>query len=129
MSVHYFDIHPHHYQQEILDKLEAERTLHGHYRNLVVAATGTGKTVISAFDYKRFTKENPNAKLLFVAHRKEILEQSLNCYRNLVRNQNFGGLLVDGQRPDSYDHLFVSIQSLNSTGLLEQLAHQIITIT
>lgn len=122
VSVHYFDIHPHHYQQEILDKLEAERTLHGHFRNLVVAATGTGKTVISAFDYKRFIKVKPNSKLHFVAHRKEILEQSLNCYRNLLRNQNFGGLLVDGQRPDSYDHLFVSIQSLNSTGLLEQLA-------
>ena len=42
-----------------LDKLEAERTVRGHNRNLVVAATGTGKTVISALDYKRFCKQHP----------------------------------------------------------------------
>ena len=47
-----FDIRPYPYQQEILDKLEAERTLRHSYRNLLVAATGTGKTVIAAFDYK-----------------------------------------------------------------------------
>ena len=43
------DINPYSYQQEILDKLEAERTVRGYTRNLVVAATGIGKTVISAF--------------------------------------------------------------------------------
>ena len=43
------DINPYSYQQKILDKLEAERTVRGYTRNLVVAATGTGKTVISAF--------------------------------------------------------------------------------
>ena len=45
-----FDILPYSYQQEILDKLEAERKVRGNFRNLVVAATGTGKTVISAFE-------------------------------------------------------------------------------
>lgn len=63
------DIMPYSYQQEILDKLEAERTVRGYTRNLVVAATGTGKTVISALDYKRFRKKNPDKprRLLFVA--------------------------------------------------------------
>ena len=71
------------YQQEILDKLEAERTVRGYTRNLVVAATGTGKTVISALDYKRFRKQNPDrpCRLLFVAHREEILKQSLYTFR------------------------------------------------
>ena len=67
------DVRPYSYQQEILDQLEAERTIRGHFRNLVVAATGTGKTVISAFDYKRFCQQNhgkPN-RLLFVAHGKK----------------------------------------------------------
>ena len=50
------DIAPYSYQQEILDKLQAEREVRGYTRNLVVAATGTGKTVISALDYKRFRK-------------------------------------------------------------------------
>jgi len=54
-----FDITPYPFQKEILDKLEAERKIRDHWRNLIVAATGTGKTVISAFDYKRFCSENP----------------------------------------------------------------------
>ena len=78
-EVYTMDIAPYSYQQEILDKLEAERTVRGYTRNLVVAATGTGKTVISALDYKRFCKQNPGkpCRLLFVAHREEILRQSL----------------------------------------------------
>jgi HKD family nuclease len=49
----FFDIKPYTYQEAILEKLQAERTIHNRYRNLLVAATGTGKTVIAAFDYKR----------------------------------------------------------------------------
>lgn len=52
------DIMPYAYQQEILDRLEAERMVRGYTRNLVVAATNTGKTVISALDYRRFRKKN-----------------------------------------------------------------------
>ena len=54
-----FDIQPYSFQQEILDKLNAEREVLGYTRNLVVAATGCGKTVISAFDYARYCKKNP----------------------------------------------------------------------
>ena len=116
---YYFDIQPYYYQQEILDKLRAEREVHGRYRNLVVAATGTGKTVISAFDYRRFCRQNPGKpnRLLFVAHRKEILEQSLACFRSILRDLNFGDVMVAGQVPEQVDHLFVSIQSLNSRDL------------
>jgi superfamily II DNA or RNA helicase len=114
-----FDINPYYYQQEILDKLKAERELHHSYKNLVIAATGTGKTVMAAFDYRNFCREhnkNPN-RLLFVAHRKEILEQSRDCFRVILKDNNFGSLLVGRYRPDSFDHLFVSIQSLNSKEL------------
>ncbi|MCH8524666.1 MAG: DEAD/DEAH box helicase family protein, partial [Balneolales bacterium] len=72
----FFEVKPYPFQQEILDKLHAERTLHHRKRNLVVAATGTGKTVISAFDFKRYRAAHPEARLLFVAHRKEILQQA-----------------------------------------------------
>ena len=41
------------YQNDVLDKLEKERMYNNNWSNLVVAATGTGKTVIAAFDYKR----------------------------------------------------------------------------
>lgn len=111
-----FDITPYYFQQEILDKLKAEREIHDSYRNLVVAATGTGKTVVAAFDYKRFVQEHPGQpnRLLFVAHRKEILQQSRDCFRAILKDYNFGSLLVGGSYPEELEHLFVSIQSLNS---------------
>lgn len=111
-----FDITPYSYQQEILDKLEAERTVRGQYRNLVVAATGTGKTVISAFDYKRFRKQNPNqpCRLLFIAHREEILKQSMYTFRGVLKDQNFGEMFVGAYVPESIDNLFMSIQTFNS---------------
>ena len=110
----FFDITPHHFQLEILEKLEVERTVHHRHRNLVVAATGTGKTVISAFDFNQFRKSNPNARLLFLAHRKEILEQALGTFRGILKENNLGELWVDGLQPAIYDHVFASIQTLNS---------------
>lgn len=112
-----FDLKPYNYQQEILDKLEVERTVKGYYKNLVVAATGTGKTIISAFDFKSYRDKNRNAKILFVAHRKEILEQSLSCFRSILKDPNFGDLLVDGIVPDSINCLFASVQSFNAKQL------------
>lgn len=115
-----FDITPYDYQQEILDKLKAEREVHGFNKNLVIAATGTGKTVIAAFDYKNFCRSHSGkTKLLFVAHRKEILTQSLLCFRGILRDQNFGTIMVGREKPDNIEHLFVSIQSFNSKELTE----------
>lgn len=111
---YYFDIRPYHYQREILDELEAERVIHGRTKNLVVAATGVGKTVISAFDFQRFLRQHPNAKLLFIAHREEILKQSLMTFRMILKDANFGELFVGSYTPRSLDHLFMSIQSWNS---------------
>lgn len=110
----FFDITPHHFQLEILEKLEVERTVHNRYKNLVVAATGTGKTVISAFDFQEFIRKNNKAKLLFLAHRKEILEQALATYRGILKDNNFGDLWVDGLVPSHFDHVFASIQTLNN---------------
>ena len=116
------DIAPYSYQQEILDKLQAEREVRGYTRNLVVAATGTGKTVISALDYKRFRKQNPGkpCRLLFVAHREEILRQSLYTFRAVLKDANFGELFVGNYKPDSIDNLFISIQTINSQNFAEK---------
>jgi superfamily II DNA or RNA helicase len=111
-----FDIKPYTYQLEILEALEAERQLYKNYRNLIVAATGTGKTIISAFDYKRYCDEHPKQanKLLFIAHRQEILRQSLTTFQVILHNPNFGDLWFNGETPTQSNHLFVSIQTLNS---------------
>ncbi len=114
-----FDIQPYFYQKEILEKLQVEREVFGRMKNLLVAATGVGKTVISAFDYKRFKLKNKSAKLLFVAHREEILKQSLDTFRAILKDPNFGDMLVGNSQPTSLEHLFVSIQSFNSKRLHE----------
>ena len=104
------DVNPYVFQQEILDKLEAERKVKGHYRNLIVAATGCGKTVIAAFDYKRFCKEHQDhpCRLLFVAHRKEILLQARETFRAVLKDANFGDLFIGNITPASMDYLFLS---------------------
>ncbi|MCM2534106.1 DUF3427 domain-containing protein [Neobacillus pocheonensis] len=114
-----FDIQPYFYQKEILEKLQVEREVFGRMKNLLVAATGVGKTVISAFDYKRYKNINKPAKLLFVAHREEILKQSLETFRAILKDPNFGDMLVGSHQPGAIDHLFVSIQSFNSKKLYE----------
>ncbi len=116
------DVQPYSYQQEILDKLEAERAVRGYTRNLVVAATGTGKTVISALDYRRFRRQNPSlpCRLLFVAHREEILRQSLYTFRAVLKDANFGEMFVGNTRPESLDNLFISIQTFNSRDFTEK---------
>lgn len=116
----YFDLKPFPYQSEILEKLEVERMVHNRFKNLVVAATGTGKTIISAFDFKNFKQVNSKAKLLFVAHRKEILVQALGAFRGVLKNNNFGELWVDGLEPTRFDCVFASVQTLNNK--LEELS-------
>lgn len=110
----YFDVKPYPFQLEILEKLEVERTIHNRNRNLVVAATGTGKTVISAFDYKRFKDANKTAKLLFIAHRKEILMQAMGTFSGILKDNNFGELWLDGYVPEKNEYLFSSVQTLNN---------------
>jgi superfamily II DNA or RNA helicase/HKD family nuclease len=108
------DVRPYPFQQEILERLDVERKRHQRWRNLVVAATGTGKTVMAALDYRRLAQELPSARLLYVAHRKEILEQSLRTFRHVMRDGAFGELYVDGRRPETWSHVFASIQSLTA---------------
>ncbi len=118
----FFDLRPHPFQERILDALKRERVVHGRTRNLVIAATGTGKTVISAFDYRRFLEEKDGqARLLFLAHRKEILEQAAGTFRNVLRDGNFGELLVGNHEPTRLEHLFCSISMLSSRKLWEQV--------
>lgn len=114
----FFDLQPKNYQREMLDQLQTERE-HGRNRNLVVAATGTGKTVIAAFDYQRTcTQRGGRPRLLFISHRLEILQQAIRTFREVLRDPGFGQQLAGGIQPDSADHLFVTIDSLHSQDLL-----------
>jgi superfamily II DNA or RNA helicase/HKD family nuclease len=118
-TIFHFDLQPWPFQREMLQTLETERERHHRYRNLVVAATGTGKTLIAAFDYRRLREHLQNPSLLFVAHRREILSQGLDAYRAVLRDGAFGELFVDGHRPEDGRHVFASIQSLAQLNLDE----------
>lgn len=103
------------HQKQILDKLAIKRR-QGIWCNLVVAATGTGKTVVSAFDYQNFiAHNNEHHRILFVAHREEILKQALSTYRCVLADNNFAELWVGNNQPaDVLGNLFVSIQTFNA---------------
>src|SRR4051812_19703850 len=107
----------------MLDAIEVERVLHDRHRNLVVAATGTGKTVIAALDYRRLCIGSERPRLLFVAHRREILEQSIRTYREVLGDADFGEFYVGGTRPERWKHVFASVQSLTSYGVHNIPAH------
>lgn len=112
------DVNPRPFQVRILEALDVERRRHDRHRNLVVSATGTGKTVMAALDYKRLREEaGGNYSLLFVAHRKEILDQARRTFRNVLKDGTFGELYVGGERPVEWRHVFASVQGLATLDL------------
>ena len=108
-----FKLQPYPFQRQILERLKVERGK-GYPNNLIAAATGTGKTIMAAFDYRHLKEELSRARLLFVAHRNEILEQSRNTFRHVLRDGAFGELWVGGKQPKQWDHVFASIQSITA---------------
>jgi superfamily II DNA or RNA helicase/HKD family nuclease len=115
------DVRPYPHQQRMLDALMVERERHGRHRNLVVAATGTGKTVVAALDYQALLEHTgDDLSLLFVAHRQQILQQSLGTYRAVLRRGDFGEL-HGGGNVAAGRHVFAMVQSLKDARL-EQIA-------
>jgi superfamily II DNA or RNA helicase/HKD family nuclease len=110
------EFRPEPFQERLLEQIELARQ-QGHHKNLLVSATGTGKTVMAAIDYIRLKAKLPRSRLLFVAHRKEILDQSMATFRHAMRDHQFGEMWVDGKRPKHFENVFASIQSLNAAGL------------
>ena len=110
------------HQVKVLEKLKYEREKRNNNKNLIIAATGTGKTAISAFDYKDFNqrlkKENGReARLLFIVHREKILKQARSTFRSVMVDGNFGEIWTGNIKPScssNLDHLFITIQTLNN---------------
>ena len=128
--LHFLKVEPWPHQREILEKLAVERERHQRFKNLVVAATGTGKTIVAALDFKRLRQQMGDPSVLFVAHRQEILRQSLGAFRQVLREGDFGELYVDGHRPDEWRHVFASIQSLAQADLdrLDAMAFDVVIV-
>nr|WP_211785987.1 DEAD/DEAH box helicase [Kitasatospora atroaurantiaca] len=118
ISLSGLEVRPHPHQRDMLERLNVEREVHDRHRNLLVAATGTGKTITAALDYKALRHRlGGDPTLLFVAHREEILRQSQRAYREVLADGTFGELLVRGDRPERWRQVFASVQSLHARGL------------
>lgn len=105
---------PHAIQAAALQALAATRRA-GHRAGLVVMATGLGKTWLAAFDSRAF------ARILFVAHREEILTQAMSSFRRIRPDARFGR--YDGSEKDEgAEVLFASIQTLGRVGHLRRFA-------
>lgn len=108
------------HQIRVLENLQYEREIVHSYKNLIIAATGTGKTAISAFDFKDFNQQclkekKRSARLLFVVHRERILKQARSTFRSIMVDRNFGQLWTGNYRPNgTLEHLFITIQTLNN---------------
>ena len=110
------ELRPFPFQERLLELVGVSRQ-RGYHRNLLVAATGTGKTVMAALDYASLREQLERSRLLFIAHREEILDQSLATFKYALRDQNFGQKWVGRSKPSRFEHVFASIQSLNANGL------------
>lgn len=111
------DVHPFPHQERMLEEMQNARSK-GRHRNLAVAATGTGKTVFSALDYRRLCKQSgKKLKLLFIAHRKEILDQARRAFGDVMHKGNFGELLTGGKKPEYNEAVFATIQTLSGAAL------------
>lgn len=111
------EVRPFPHQQDVLDRLDAERHVHDRWRNLVVATTGRQDGHRRAGLPAPQGAARRHLSLLFVAHRREILEQSQAVFRAVLGDGAFGELYVAGQRPERWRHVFASVQSLAARGI------------
>ena len=99
-------IKPFKMQQDALDAIDALRK-EGKKKALLVSATGTGKTYISAFDVKKCSPK----RMLFLIHREKILDDAMESYKNVLGDRTSYGKYMGNTKEDG-DYLFASIQTL-----------------
>jgi len=104
-------IKPNSMQRQALRNLGALRES-GARRGLIISATGTGKTYLSAFDVKSAAP----GRMLFVVHREQILNQALNDYRRIIGGpENDFGIFSGDRRDSEAKYVFATIQTLSKT--------------
>ena len=115
------EIEPRDFQKPVLEELTAARRART-APNLLVAATGTGKTVMAALDYRALRQAGRVETLLYVAHRREILDQARRIFRHVLQMRDFGEFLYQGERPAIQRHVFASIDSLHEGAAIDPAA-------
>lgn len=102
-------ISPNKMQQSALKNLQDLR-ITGAHKGLVISATGTGKTYLSAFDVKNFAP----SRMLFIAHREQILHKAMSDYQRILGGQDSDyGILSGTSRDNDAKYLFATIQTIS----------------
>lgn len=108
------DIQPNEMQKEALKNLVFTRK-NGHTKGVIIAATGTGKTYLSAFDVQQFQPK----RLLFIAHREELLNSAIKTYSSLFQDEFLCGKITGQEKEFDKQFIFSTIQSLSKDNTLE----------
>lgn len=110
----YSPILPNKMQQRALKNLQELRSS-GSHKGLVISATGTGKTYLSAFDVRNFA---PN-RMLFIVHREQILQKSMSDYQRIIGGKDGDyGILSGTSRVEHAKYLFATIQTISKNSVL-----------
>lgn len=108
------DIEPNFMQKEVLENLKLLRESED--KGLLISATGTGKTYLSAFDVKNLKPE----KMLFIAHRKTILRKAKYTFENIISNKKMA--IYGEESIVDADYIFAMVQTLNKKEHLEKFS-------
>jgi superfamily II DNA or RNA helicase/SOS-response transcriptional repressor LexA len=112
-------IQPNQMQREALDNIEDLR-LQGKNKALLISATGTGKTYLSAFDVQKCKPK----KFLFVVHRLTIAEKAMATFKELLGDNIKMGIYSGVHRDIEADYLFSTVQTISKLDHLNKFAHQ-----
>lgn len=103
-----YEIKPNAMQTRAITNLNKLRD-YGEKKALVIAATGTGKTYMSAFDVKQYRPK----KMLFIVHREEILRKAEESFKKVLGENINTGFFIGKTKEDEAQYLFSTIQTLS----------------
>jgi superfamily II DNA or RNA helicase/HKD family nuclease len=112
------EIKPNKMQEAALAQLKALRAS-GAKKGLIISATGTGKTYLSAFDVRNAAPR----RMLFIVHREQILKKAMSDYRKILggNDEDFGILSGNSKDLDAR-YLFATVQTISRDSYLQQFA-------
>ncbi|MCY8507336.1 DUF3427 domain-containing protein [Bacillus atrophaeus] len=116
-SLYQTKMKPNPMQEQALENLKKTRE-QGKAKAVIIAATGTGKTYLAAFDFAEYQP----GKYLFIAHREELLTKAIETFENVTNDCENFGLLTGSKKEWDKPFLFSTVQTLHKKETLEYFA-------
>ena len=112
-SISQYKLKPNKMQVAAIQNLKKLRN-NGENKALLISATGTGKTYLSAFEIREF---NPK-RALFIVHREQIAKQALNSFKDVFGDTKTMGILSGNSKDIDKDFIFSTVQTLSKDDIL-----------